>query len=141
MKFWIRRYIKSSHWRCSVNKGVLQNFAKFTRKHLCWRLFLIKKESNTVVFLWTLRNFEEHLFQRKTESDRFWLHKHLSNVQCKLSIFWIMFDQAINLKVIASTAQKICWGILNVIWTKAAAIGVLWKKVFLEILLNSQENT
>ena len=33
---------RSSHRRCSVEKGVLQNFGKFTGKHLCWSLFLIK---------------------------------------------------------------------------------------------------
>ena len=26
---------RSSHRRCSVRKGVLRNFAKFTRKHMC----------------------------------------------------------------------------------------------------------
>ena len=46
----------------------LKNFAIFTGKHLCWGLFLIKlpafssatllkKVSNTGVFLWILRNF------------------------------------------------------------------------------------
>ena len=29
----------NSHWRCSVRKGVLRNFAKFTGKHLCQSLF------------------------------------------------------------------------------------------------------
>ena len=33
---------KSSHSRCSFKKAVLNNFAIFTRKHLCWSLFLIK---------------------------------------------------------------------------------------------------
>ena len=33
---------RSSHWRCSVKKGVLKNLANFTGKHLCWSLFLIK---------------------------------------------------------------------------------------------------
>ena len=33
---------RSSHWRCSVRKGVLRNFAKFTGKHLCQSLFLNK---------------------------------------------------------------------------------------------------
>ena len=33
---WIPR---SSHRRCSINKGVLRNFAKFTGKHLCQSLF------------------------------------------------------------------------------------------------------
>ena len=30
---------RSSHQRCSIIKGVLRNFAKFTGKHLCQRLF------------------------------------------------------------------------------------------------------
>ena len=32
----------SSHWRCSVKKGVLKNFAKSTGKHLCQSLFFNK---------------------------------------------------------------------------------------------------
>ena len=31
-----------SHRRCSVKKSVLRNFAKFTGKHLCQRLFFNK---------------------------------------------------------------------------------------------------
>ena len=34
--------IRSSHWRCSVRRGVLRNFAKFTGKHLCQSLFFNK---------------------------------------------------------------------------------------------------
>ena len=30
---------RSSHGRCSVRKGVLRNYAKFTGKHLCQSLF------------------------------------------------------------------------------------------------------
>ena len=33
---------RSSHRRCSVRKGVLRNFTKFTGKHLCQRLFFNK---------------------------------------------------------------------------------------------------
>ena len=33
---------RSSHPRCSVKKGVLRNFAKFTGKHLCQSLFFNK---------------------------------------------------------------------------------------------------
>ena len=33
---------RSSHRRCSVKKGVLRNFAKFTGKHLCQSLFFNK---------------------------------------------------------------------------------------------------
>ena len=51
---------RSNHRRCSVKKGVLRNFAKFTGKHLCQSLFfnqvaggtcnLIKKETLAQVF-------------------------------------------------------------------------------------------
>ena len=33
---------RSSLWRCSVEKVVFKNFAKFTRKHLCQNFLLIK---------------------------------------------------------------------------------------------------
>ena len=36
------RKIRSGHRRCSVRKGVLRNFAKFTGKYLCQSLFLNK---------------------------------------------------------------------------------------------------
>ena len=43
-------------------KGVLKNFAKFG-KHLYWELQnLIKRNTDTVVVLWILRNFQEHVF-------------------------------------------------------------------------------
>ena len=38
---------RSSHQRCSVKKGVQSNFAKFTEKHLCQKLFF-----NKVAGLW-----------------------------------------------------------------------------------------
>ena len=40
---------RSSHHRCSVRKGVLGNFTKFTGKHLCQSLFF-----NKVAGLWWL---------------------------------------------------------------------------------------
>ena len=53
---------RSNHWRCSVKKHVLQNFANYTGKHLCWSLILIelqalksavllKRDSNIGAFL------------------------------------------------------------------------------------------
>ena len=53
---------RSSHSRCSIKKGVLKNFAKFTGKHLCQSLFFnkfaglrpatfFKKGSGTGIFL------------------------------------------------------------------------------------------
>ena len=47
---------RSSHWRYSMKKAVLKNFAVFKGKHLCWSLFLLKtpfikkRHSNTCVF-------------------------------------------------------------------------------------------
>ena len=32
-------YFRSSHWMCSVRKGILRNFSKFTGKHLWQSLF------------------------------------------------------------------------------------------------------
>ena len=65
--FFITTTYKNSHQRCFVKKAVLKNFATSTGKHLCWSLFLImlqafsaatllKRDSNTVIFLWLLRN-------------------------------------------------------------------------------------
>ena len=34
--------LRSSHQRCSLRKGVLRNFTKFTGKHLCQSLFFNK---------------------------------------------------------------------------------------------------
>ena len=58
-------------------KGVLANFAKFLRKFLRQSLFFNKvagywkRDSGTDVFLWILRNFEEHVFYRTPPSDCF----------------------------------------------------------------------
>ena len=53
-------------------KSVFKNFANVTGKQLCWSLFLIKltpvnllkRGSNTGVFLWTLRIFKYSFFYR-----------------------------------------------------------------------------
>ena len=34
-----------SHYRCSVQKGVLKSFSNFLGKHLYWSLFLIKLQT------------------------------------------------------------------------------------------------
>ena len=47
-------FCRSSHPRCSIRKGLLINFAKFTEKHLCQSLFLIKLQASTF--------FTEHLW-------------------------------------------------------------------------------
>ena len=43
LKFWWA-WFRSSHQRCSVRKGVLRNFAKYTGKHLCQSLFFFEKK-------------------------------------------------------------------------------------------------
>ena len=59
----ISTIFRSSHQRCSVRKGVLRNFAKFTGKRLCQSVFFnkvagwilqlyLKRDSGTGVFLW-----------------------------------------------------------------------------------------
>ena len=35
LKWWLSVILRSSHRRCSLRKGVLRNFVKFTGKHLC----------------------------------------------------------------------------------------------------------
>ena len=86
---------RSSRRAVVCREGVLKNFAKFTGKHLCQNLFLIKLQGSATllkkrfwqdVFLWILRNFQEHLFLlntrwllmleyrlRKKEVIRYWL--------------------------------------------------------------------
>ena len=41
---------RSSHRRCSVRRGVLGNFAKFTGKHLCQNLYFNKVAGNIFFF-------------------------------------------------------------------------------------------
>ena len=56
-----------------MKKTVLKNFAIVTGKHFSWSLFLmklqafspatlLKKDSNTSIFLGILQNFQENLF-------------------------------------------------------------------------------
>ena len=44
---------RSSYWRCSLRKGVLRNFAKFTGKHLCSSLWHRCFPANFAKFLRT----------------------------------------------------------------------------------------
>ena len=86
-----RDVFRSSHWRGFGKKSVPKHFAEFTRKHLYWSLFLIKllaggliwkRNSRTGVFLWVLRNFEEHLFCRPSANGGFCVLK----ITCRKNI-------------------------------------------------------
>ena len=71
---------RSSHQRCSVRKGVLRNFAKFTGKQLCQSLFfnkvaglkpvtLLKKRFWHKCFPVNFAKFQEHPFYRTPLGD------------------------------------------------------------------------
>ena len=64
----VQHLYRGSHRGCSVKKGVLRNFAKFTGKHLRQRLW---KVSGIGVFLWILRNFAELLQATASENRDF----------------------------------------------------------------------
>ena len=60
---------RSSCLQIFLKIGVIKKLAKLTRKQLCRSLFLtirlatfLKRDSNTNVFLWILRNFWRHFF-------------------------------------------------------------------------------
>ena len=74
------RLFRSSHRRCSVRKGVLRNFAKFTGKHLHQSLFFntelyyIKKETLAQVFSCEFCEISKNTFFNRTPlGDCFYL--------------------------------------------------------------------
>ena len=86
LPFWHKHHAcyntRNRHRKCSVRKGVLWDFAKFTGKHLCQSLLfnkaagrrpvtLLEKKLWRSVFLWIFWNFKEHLFYRKPLGDCF----------------------------------------------------------------------
>ena len=78
--------IRSNHQKCSVKKGVLRNFAKFTGKHLYQSLFFnkvsggacnfLKKETLTQVFSCEFCEISMNIFLTEhlwaTASEAFW---------------------------------------------------------------------
>ena len=86
-------FLRSSHRRCSVKKGVLRNFANFTGKHLQANNFF-KRDSNTGVFLWNLQNFWEHLFWRTFANDCFFfLNFHYHQLSCRKVLFHVLEEK------------------------------------------------
>ena len=81
-------FFKSSHWRCSVKKGVVRNFAKFTGNHLCQSLF-IKKEILAQVFSCEFCEISKNTFSYRT------LPVAASGgtfPRFKILIFWILIE-------------------------------------------------
>ena len=63
---------RSSHWWCSLRKGVLRKFGKFTGKHLCQNLYFDKvaehvwatasvKQPKTRVYFLSFSIFRQHV--------------------------------------------------------------------------------
>ena len=71
------RYMCGSiHRRCSIEKRVLRNFAKFTGKHLCQRpktCNFIKKETQAQMFSCEISEISKNTFLQNT-SGRLLLH-------------------------------------------------------------------
>ena len=93
---------RSTHQRCSVKKGVLRNFTKFTGKRLCQSLFFNKvtdtvdffnklqaqvADSGIGVFRGILRNLLEYLFYRTPPDDCFWINQHKALVNKSFKSF------------------------------------------------------
>ena len=85
-------FIQNQSPGCSMKKGVLKNFPKFTGKHLCQSLFfnkvaglrpatLLKRDSGADVFLWILRNFYEHFFYRTRRMTAYVYSKWVINLE------------------------------------------------------------
>ena len=66
--------------------GLLKKFTNFTEKHLCWSLTLVnlqawftatllKRDSDTGIFLWNLLNLWQHLFLHNTSSGCFYVYQ------------------------------------------------------------------
>ena len=81
---------RSNHQRCSVKKGVLRNFAKFTGKVSF--LILLKKRLWRRCFRWILRNSWEYLFY-KTPSDDCFCTQAFSDKCSTYSNNWVNENQ------------------------------------------------
>ena len=119
---------RSSRPDVFCEKSVLRNFAKFTGKHLCQSLFLIKlqpwglqlyliRDSGTGVFLWILQNFSEQLFRRTPPDDcfcelSFELTLFLFLVICIMLISdcCLEFYQAAIILIFVALSYLLCFG-------------------------------
>ena len=63
LQMWNFEVIEAVVQRCFFKKYIFEDFAKFTGKHLCQVLFLMKLQSSgTGVFQWSFKKFLNHLF-------------------------------------------------------------------------------
>ena len=106
---------KSSRLQMFFKVDVLKNFVIFAGKHLCWSYFLIKlqawtspivlkRDSNTGVFLWILRNFSEYLFWRTFANGYFCTSNHKVSSEYwayflnqKHDVGWFLLSRSVDL--------------------------------------------
>ena len=98
----------SSHWMCSVRKGVLRNFAKFTGKHLCQSLFfnkvaglrpavLLKKRLWHRCFPVNLAKFVRTVFERTPLGDCFWTSgNYFLRFSCQKKQYFVSLKRTLN---------------------------------------------
>ena len=85
---------RNSHRKCSIQKIVLKNFAKFTGTHLCQSLYFnkscscIRKETPAQVFSCEFcKKFLEQLFYRAPPGYCFWRNNEQKNWTC-FRLWW-----------------------------------------------------
>ena len=77
--------------KCSVRKRVLRNFAKFTRKHLCQSLFLIKVQAS-FRFLWLWWYATKFWWQRSFTSG---IYHMIWGFYCNFCILSLSYNDSI----------------------------------------------
>ena len=100
---------RSSHQRCSVRKGVLRNFAKFTGKRLCLSLFFNKVAGSKLTVKTPVRR---HLFCRTYLSDCFSNDQNFVSWMSFLTSSKILKKQLklILIEILRmSMFRKVCW--------------------------------
>ena len=100
---------RSSHQRCSVRKGVLRNFAKFTGKHLCLSLFFNKVAGSKLTVKTPVRR---HFFCRTYLSDCFSNDQNFVSWMSFLTSSKILKKQLklILIEILRmSMFRKVCW--------------------------------
>ena len=120
--------------------GALKNFAVCTRNYLFWSLFLIqlqssspatilKSNSSTGVFLWTLQNFKQHLFWKTSANGCFWnLMKVLFDHE--ILSFWTCYEERISCGfyyMIASTHLSLDWKIEDLNQVTRTVLRIMWR--------------
>ena len=118
---------RSSHERCSTNKGFLRKIAKMTGKHLCQSLLfnkveglrsatLLKRDSGTVVFVWS--NIE------------------ISNIDIRMTSR-SSHERCSQIKVFSEKSQKwqenICARVSFLIKLKASGLQLYWKETLAQL--------